>query len=144
MGEGCWWLAMSATGREEGESGSKDDYVNALYKAAGSGSSSSSTRTITKRLLGSVTAMMQSVGMQRSVPWLRRPGGTAGEASRVRHRQSRRTTEGCRAAGQSGTASASRVSARETVQQCSGDGQWAALRWTDARRMRMLSVAEGA
>ena len=72
------------------------------------------------------------------------PRGTVGEASRVRHRQSRRTTEGCGAAGQSGTASASRVSARETVQQCSRDGQWAALRWTDARRMRMLSVAEGA
>jgi hypothetical protein len=30
---------------------------------------------MSKRLLGSVTAMMQSVGMQRRVPWLRRPGG---------------------------------------------------------------------
>jgi hypothetical protein len=47
----------------------------AIYSGEEQERGGSSARTMTKSLLGSVAVMMQSVGMQRRVPWLRRPGG---------------------------------------------------------------------
>jgi hypothetical protein len=44
VGEGCWWLAMSATERGEGGSGSRNDYVNALYIAARSKNAAAAVR----------------------------------------------------------------------------------------------------
>jgi len=89
-----------------------------------------------------VRRMGQGVGWPWCVPWLLLPRQARGRVAYSTGSRKDDSSVRSRQAGQSDPATAGSVDARETRQQCSGDGQWAALRWMGARRE--LTVAEGA